>query len=128
MKHSRFEMVRTLFDLVSWLYFPVYQFDVKSSLLKEILEKEVYAAQPEGFSVSGQESKVYRLKRALYGLKQSPRAWYSKISSYLKENGFKRRKNEASLYVKKRDNVYLLVTCLYVDDMTYMVSCKSLIA
>ena len=58
------------------------------------------------------------MKKALYGLKQAPWAWYSRIDSYLINNGFKRSNNEPTLYVKIGQGKILMV-CLYVDDMIY---------
>ena len=46
--------------------------------------------QPEVFSMKGQEELVCRLKKSLYGLKQSPRMWYQKFDSYTSDLGFKR--------------------------------------
>lgn len=48
---------------------PMYHMDVKSVFLNGPLDEEVYVLQPLGFVISGQESKVLRLKKALYGLK-----------------------------------------------------------
>jgi hypothetical protein len=72
---------------------PVYQKDVKSTFLNGNLE------QPQGYEVLGQEDKVYILKKALYGLKKAPRAWYSCIYSYLTHNGFQRSEIEPTLYI-----------------------------
>ncbi|KAL4302663.1 hypothetical protein GQ457_10G003570 [Hibiscus cannabinus] len=69
---------------------------------------------------NGKEHQVYKLKRALYGLKQAPRAWYYIIDSYLQKLGFQRCVNEATLYLKKEKNAYLLVISLYVDDLLVM--------
>lgn len=124
----RFEIMRTFLALAAHLHWHVYQFDVKSALLNGELEKDVYVTQPEGFVASGKEEKVYRLRKALYGLKQVPRAWYIKIDSYFLENGFERRKNEPTLYVKKKNKFDFLLVCLYVDDMIYMGSSESLVA
>ena len=60
----------------------VYQLDVKIAFLHGELNEEVYVEQPEGFVKKGEENKVYRLRKALHGLKQAPRAWFSKIKSY----------------------------------------------
>ena len=57
----------------------VYQMDGKSTFLNGVLKEEAYVEQPPGYEVVGEENKVYRLKRALYRLKQAPRAWYSRI-------------------------------------------------
>ena len=65
--------------------------------------------------VPGQEHKVYRLKKALYGLKKAPRAWYSRIDSYLTENGFHRSESEPILYTKVDEQGKMLIAYLYVD-------------
>ena len=49
--------------------------DVNSTFLNGVLKEEVYVEQPPSYEVVGEENKVYRLKRALYGLKQTLRAW-----------------------------------------------------
>jgi hypothetical protein len=60
----------------------VYQMDVKSTFLNGELE-EVYIEQPEGFQLSENTDYVCKLKKALYALKQAPRAWYSRLDKYL---------------------------------------------
>jgi hypothetical protein len=67
--------------------------DVKSSFLNGFLEEEVYVDQPPGFDVQEQPIKVYQLKKALYGLYQAPRSWYSNIDTYLIKSGFNRSQN-----------------------------------
>jgi hypothetical protein len=59
---------------------------------------------------------VYRLQRALYGLKQSPRAWYARLSDKLHELGFISSKADTSLFIFHHDGmtIYMLV---YVDDI-----------
>ena len=75
----------------------LYQMDVKSTLLNGVLKEEVYVEHPPSYEVAGEEKKVYRLKRALYGLKKAPRAWYSRIDSYLMSNDFRKRNGEPTL-------------------------------
>ena len=53
--------------------------DVKTTFLHGDLEEEIYMKQPEGFVVKGKKELVCKLKKSLYGLKQSPRMWYQKI-------------------------------------------------
>ena len=62
---------------------------------------------------------MYRLKIALYGLKQAPRSWYSRIDSYLTENGFHRSESEPTLYTKVDEQGKMLIVCLYVDDLIF---------
>ena len=69
---ARLDMVRMLISLVAHHSWKIYQLNVKSAFLNDILEEEVYEEQPEGFVAEGEENKVYRLKKALYGLKQAP--------------------------------------------------------
>ena len=76
--------------------------------------------QPLGYEVEGQEDKVYRLKKSLYGLKQVPRAWYRKIDSYMIKNGICRSNIEPTLYTKVNENGHILIIFLYVDDMIYI--------
>ena len=49
--------------------------DVKTAFLYEKLDEELYMEQPEGFKIKGQEYKVLRLLRAIYGLKQAALQW-----------------------------------------------------
>lgn len=63
--------------------------DVKTAFLNGDLEEEVYVEQPPGFVVTGAEGKVMRLRKALYGLRQAPRAWNSKLDATLRELGLK---------------------------------------
>lgn len=59
--------------------------DIKCSLLNDSLDEEVYVSQPIGFDKKGQESKVYKLHKALYGLKKSPKDWNKKIDGFLRD-------------------------------------------
>ncbi|GJV17016.1 retrovirus-related pol polyprotein from transposon TNT 1-94 [Tanacetum coccineum] len=57
--------------------------DVKTAFLNGPLKKEVYVNQPDGFIDPHHPDKVYRLKKALYRLKQTPKAWYDELSNFL---------------------------------------------
>eukprot|EP00253_Pinus_taeda_P013886 PITA_13886 len=92
--------------------------DVKSTFLNGVLMEDVYIEQPPGYEKKGQEHKVCRLKKALYELKQAPRAWYNRIDSYLLENRFDKCEGEPTLYIKEKDGKILIVV-LYVDDVIF---------
>ncbi|XP_047251356.1 uncharacterized protein LOC124886573 [Capsicum annuum] len=89
--------------------------------------EQIYVDQPSGFQVTGMKDKVYRLHKALYRLKQAPRAWYSKIDDHLIHYGFKRSENEATLYMKKAKGVDVLVVSLYADDLLVIGSNKAMV-
>lgn len=71
---TRLETVRLLLALAAKSEWEVHHLDVKTAFLNGDLKEEVYVSQPEGFEISGQEHMVYRLWKALYGLRQAPRA------------------------------------------------------
>ncbi|GJV99004.1 retrovirus-related pol polyprotein from transposon TNT 1-94 [Tanacetum coccineum] len=71
--------------------------DVKTAFLNGELKKEVYVSQPEGFVDPDHPTHVYRLKKAMYGLKQVPRAWYDTLSWFLLDNKFS--KGEMSFFL-----------------------------
>ena len=66
---ARLESIRILLALANDLNFKLYQMDVKSAFLNEMLQEEVYVEQPKGFVEPHRPNDVYKLKRALYGLK-----------------------------------------------------------
>lgn len=94
----------------------VHHMDVKSAFLNGELIEEVYVVQPPGFEIDGQENKVYRLDKALYGLRQAPRAWNTKLDCILKKLGFKQSPLEHGLYARGDGSGRLLVG-VYVDDL-----------
>ena len=57
--------------------------DVKTTFLNGDLDEEIYMDQPEGFVEFGQESKVCKLTKSLYDLKQAPKNWHKKFDSYM---------------------------------------------
>ena len=91
--------------------------DVKSAFFIGLIE-EVYIEQPPDFEDQELPNHVYRLKKALYELKQAPRAWYDRLSKFLLNNNFKRGNVDKTLFIKKKSNNPLIVQ-LYVDDIMF---------
>jgi hypothetical protein len=113
---ARMESVRLLLALVAQESWHVHHMDVKSAFLNSNLKQEVYVHQPPGFAILGKEGKVLRLHKALYGLRQAPRAWNAKLDSTLKRIGFMPSPHEAAIYRRGNGENALLVG-VYVDDM-----------
>lgn len=113
---ARLETVRLLIALAANEGWRVDHMDVKSAFLNGELEEEVYVAQPPGFIETGKEGKVLKLRKALYGLRQAPRAWNLKLDQTLLSLGFIRSPVEHAVYMKNSGNARLLVG-VYVDDL-----------
>ena len=101
--------VRLLLAYATHKGFKVYQMDVKSTFLNDILDEEVYIEKPEGFIDPDRKDMVCKLHKTLYGLKQAPRAWYERLHNYLILIGFQRTNDNSSLYIKQGpDNKIIL--------------------
>ncbi|GJV80301.1 retrovirus-related pol polyprotein from transposon TNT 1-94 [Tanacetum coccineum] len=85
---AQLEDVRMFVAYTAQKNFTIYQMDVKTAFLNGPLKEEAFVTQPDGFVDLDFSNHVYRLKKALYGLKEAPRAWYDKISSFLIEHHF----------------------------------------
>nr|GEW49023.1 putative ribonuclease H-like domain-containing protein [Tanacetum cinerariifolium] len=122
---SRIEAIRLFLAYASFKYFMVYQIDVKSDFLYEKIEEEVYVYQPLGFKDPNFLDRVYKVKKALYGLHQAPKAWYETLSTYLLDNGFQRWKIDKTLFIKRHKGDILLFQ-VYVDDIIFGLTKKEL--
>nr|GFC58460.1 copia protein [Tanacetum cinerariifolium] len=114
---ARIEVIRLFLAYASFKDFMVYQMDVKSVFLYEKIKEEVYVCQPE-FKDTDFPDKVYKVKKALYGLHQAPRAWYETLLTYLLENGFYRGKIDKTLFIRRHKGDILLVQ-VDVDDIVF---------
>ena len=113
---TRLETVRLLLALAAKRGWQVHHLDVKTAFLNGDIEEDVYVAQPIGFEKNGKEHLVYKLKKALYGLRQAPRAWYAKLNQSLEKIGFKRCPHENAVYTKGEGKSCLIIA-VYVDDI-----------
>ncbi|GJR87517.1 retrovirus-related pol polyprotein from transposon TNT 1-94 [Tanacetum coccineum] len=96
----------------------IYQMDVKTAFLNDELKEDVYVSQPEGFVDPDHPTHVYRLKKALYGLRQAPHAWYDTLSRFLLDNKFSKGAVDPTLFTRKIGKHILLVQ-IYVDDIIF---------
>lgn len=113
---ARLETVRLLVGMAAARGWGVHHLDVKTSFLHGELKETVYVTRLEGFEVKGSEKKVYKLNKALYGLRQAPRACNHKLNQILLELGFRKCSKEPSVY-RKNVSTHLLVIAVYVDDL-----------
>ena len=113
---ARMESVRLVLAMAAAKDWAVHHLDVKSAFLNGDLTEEVFVKQAPGFIAQGAEHKVLRLRKALYGLRQAPRAWNSKLDATMAELGFTRCATEHALYTRRRGKEELVVR-VYVDDL-----------
>jgi hypothetical protein len=73
---ARLESIHILLDYATHHDFKLYQIDIKNAFLNGPIKEEVYVKQPPDFESEEYPNHVYKLHRALYGIKQAPKAWY----------------------------------------------------
>ncbi|KAL0391273.1 UNVERIFIED_CONTAM: Retrovirus-related Pol polyprotein from transposon TNT 1-94 [Sesamum latifolium] len=112
----RFASVRLILAIVAHLDLELFQMDVKTAFLNGELDEEIYMDQPEGFQEMGQKRKVCRLKRSIYGLKQSSRQWYYRFHRAITSIGFTMVEEDHCVYVKRSEKNFMILS-LYVDDI-----------
>ena len=111
---ARIQTIRTLLALSVEMDYHVHQMDVTTAYIQGDLLETVYMEQPEMFVDN--KNKVCRLRRPIYGLKQSGRAWQHKLSQKLKQIGLDESKVEPCVYTGKIDNFNVIIV-VYVDDL-----------
>lgn len=92
------------------------QLDVQNVFLHGLLQEEVYTKQTPGFEDPNTPFHICRLEKAIYGLKQARRSWYSKLSFKLEQLGLKPSKFDPSLFIYNKNAVTLFML-IYVDDI-----------
>jgi len=99
---ARIEVIHILGAFAAHIEIKLYQKDVKSAFLNGYLKEEVYVSQPPGFENHDFPNHVFKLDKALYDLKQAPRAWSERLLKFLIDNGFQRGKVNNTLFLKSK--------------------------
>ncbi|GKD86689.1 retrovirus-related pol polyprotein from transposon TNT 1-94 [Tanacetum coccineum] len=111
---ARIEVIRIFVANAANKNMMIFQMDVKKTFLNGELKEEVYISQPEGFVDQENPSHMYKLKKALYSLKQAPRVWYDMLSSFLISQHFSKGAVDPTLFTWKAGK--RLITVQNVDD------------
>ncbi|RVX06351.1 Retrovirus-related Pol polyprotein from transposon RE2 [Vitis vinifera] len=114
---AKIASVRLLLSMAAMCSWPLYQLDIKNAFLHGDLVEEVYMEQPPGFVAQGESGLVCRLRRSLYGLKQSPRAWFGRFSSVVQEFGMLRSTADHSVFYHHNSLGQCIYLVVYVDDI-----------
>ncbi|GJY36619.1 retrovirus-related pol polyprotein from transposon TNT 1-94, partial [Tanacetum coccineum] len=106
---ARLKAIRIFLVFAAHMNMVVYQMDVKTAFLNGNLREEVYVSQPDGFMDKDKPNHVYKLKKAFYGLKQTPRAWYDMLSSFLISHDFSKGSVDPTLFIPRDEKELLMV-------------------
>lgn len=120
----RYSTLRLLFALSVKYDLDITHLDVTTAFLNGYLDETVYMKPPENFVCQNRENKVLKLNRAIYGLKQSARAWYKRVDDCLQGLGYKKSLYEPCLFVKQTEKSKTFIA-LFVDDFFIFSDCKN---
>jgi hypothetical protein len=123
---AKLTSIRLMLSITAAFDFEIEQRNVKTTFLHGDVEEEIFMKQPEGYVVKGKKELVCKLKKSLYGLKQSPRMWYKKFDTYMLGLGFTRSKEDHCVYSKLIGD-HLIYLVLYVDDVLLIGNNKEII-
>ena len=112
---ARFSSIRTLLAFAVEMGMQIHQMDVVTAFLNGDLKEEIYMQQPSGYIQPDKNGLVCKLKKSLYGLKQSPRCWNEKLCEHLKSLGFKESVADPCIFVRQKKELQIIV--VYVDDL-----------
>ena len=112
-KPTTIQIVLSLAVTNGW---PLHQLDINNAFLHGTLSEAVFMSQPPGFIDSQFPTHVCQLRKALYGLRQAPRAWYHELRSFLLSYGFTNAVSDPSLFIYNH-NAQLIYFMVYVDDL-----------
>nr|GEV18508.1 copia protein [Tanacetum cinerariifolium] len=107
---ARLEAICIFISFTAHMNIVVYQMDVNTTFLNGILCEEVYVSQPDGFVDPENPNHVYKIKKALYGVKQAPRAWYDMISLFLLSYKFSKGTVDPTLFIRRDGKDILLMS------------------
>ena len=109
--------IRLLFSMAAMRSWPLYQMDIKNAFLHGGIAEEIYMEQPPGFVAQGESGLVCRLRCSLYGLKQSPRAWFGRFSSVVQEFGMTQSTSDHSVFYHHTSSGQCIYLIVYVDNI-----------
>ena len=114
---AKIASVRLLLSMAAMRSWPFFQLDIKNVSLLGDLAEEVYMEQPPSFFAQGESGLVCKLQRSLYGLKQSPRVWFSRFSSVVQEFDMIRSAVNHSVFYHHSSTGKCTYFIVYVDDI-----------
>jgi hypothetical protein len=106
---AHLEAIRILLAFFAFKGFKLYQMDVKSAFLNGVIQEEVFVRRPPGFENPKYPNRVYKLSKALYGLRKALWTWYARLKTFLLEHGYVMGSVYKAIFTLKHGNDFLLV-------------------
>jgi Reverse transcriptase (RNA-dependent DNA polymerase) len=113
---AKMSTVRTLISLAANEGWKLHQLDVKNAFLHGDFLEEVYMEVPPDFGTKQTVDKVCRLKKSLYGMKQSSRAWFDRFRKTMVGMGYRQTNADHTVFFRRYGD-HITVLAVYVDDM-----------
>ena len=133
---AKMPSLRVFFSLVVQYNMDMIQLDVVTAFQYALIDKEIYVEIPYFFELCEHDRDLYRrlrrpvlkLKKALYGLPQSPRLWFETINKFLLSLGYVSLDHEPCFYIlKDKQGTTINMLLLYVDDMIIAATSTSML-
>ncbi|KAJ7982285.1 Retrovirus-related Pol polyprotein from transposon TNT 1-94 [Quillaja saponaria] len=113
---AKMNSIRVLISCAVNLGWDLQQLDVNNAFLHGDFIEEVYMEIPPGFSCQKIEGKICKLKKSMYGLKQSPRAWFDRFSWAMLSFGYQQSNADHTMFIK-HCNGKITILIVYIDDI-----------
>ena len=108
--------IHVLLSLAANLDWPLHQLDIKNAFINGNLNEEIYMELPPGFKSTGQTRLVCKLKKTIYGLRQSPRGWFERFTKVVRKQKYKQAHTDHTLFYKHEGGKSTILL-VYVDDI-----------
>lgn len=127
---ARIESIRAIIAMLTHLDWETGQLDVNTAFLNAPVSEDIYVEQPEDFEYEGVngEQLVFKLDRALYGIKQAPREWALTLTAWMLANDFEQSKEDECVYIYLYEGQVYGIVAIYVDDLIITSPSKEWIA
>ena len=112
----RYAGIRSLLAYANIYDLEIHQMDVTTAFLNGELDHEIYMEQPEGFVDDRHPTYVCKLKKSLYGLKQSARCWNTTLTQHLLSDGYTKSSADECIFIKRAGKNFVILA-VYVDDI-----------
>jgi hypothetical protein len=114
---AKYKSIKMVLAFAAQHQLPLYQIDYVTAFLNAKLDKPIYMAQPDGYTIgTKQMTQVWKLNKAIYGLKQAGRAWNIELHNKLISIGYTQLAVDPCIYYKRIAGYPPIILCLYVDD------------